>query len=81
MTMTTDRVTADDMTGIDEIVLTGVDVHIEALSDKSFYLSFHRADGLWVQVELRATRKPLTMWLSAAENVESVEIDDEVWQP
>ncbi|MGZ4520250.1 MAG: hypothetical protein ACXVXW_07530 [Mycobacteriaceae bacterium] len=76
----TDRVTADDVTGIDEIVLTGVDVHIEALSNKSFYMSFHRGDGLWIQVEVSAPRKPLTMWISSAENVGSVEIDDEVWR-
>lgn len=75
-----DRVTADEVTGIDEIVITGVDVHVEALSDKSFYMSFHRADGLWMQVEIRAARKPLTMWLSGAENLGGVEVDDEVWR-
>jgi hypothetical protein len=75
-----DRVTADDVTGIDEIVLTGVDVHLEMLSDKSLYMSFRRADGLWIQVDLRAARKPLSLWLTSAENVDTVEIDDEVWK-
>ena len=77
----TDRVTADDVTGIDEIVLTGVDVHIEALSDKSFTLHFRRPNGDWLQADLWASRKPLTLKLLDWDgDWTSVEMDAEVWK-
>jgi hypothetical protein len=78
----TDRVTADEHTGIDEIVLTAVDVHIEAMSDKSYTLTFTRNDGsgFRLQADLWATRKPIVMRLLDGENTDGVDIEDEVWK-
>lgn len=75
-----ERVTADEVTGIDEIVLEGVDVHIEALGDKSYTLIFTRPDGFHLQADLWAQRKPLTMRLLEAENTDGVEIEDGVFK-
>ena len=76
---TLQRVTQDDRTGIDEIVLTGVDVHIEALSDKSFTLIFTRPDGFHLQADLWASRKPLTMRLLEANDAAQAEVAIEEW--
>lgn len=77
-----DRVTSDDVTGIDEIVLTGVDVHIEAMSDKGFTLIFSRHDGsgFWVQADIWAARKPLTMRLFEVQNADGLDIEDGSWK-
>lgn len=78
--MTADRVTADDVTGIDEIVLTGVDVHIEAMSDKSFTLIFTRPDGFYLQADLWTRRKPLTLRLLETEATGDLPIDPETYK-
>lgn len=79
--MSDDRVTADDVTGIDEIVLTDVNVHIEAMSDKSFTLIFSRPDGYHLQADLWTTgRSPVVMRLLEANVPDSVEIEDGTWK-
>lgn len=78
--MSTDRVTADDVTGIDEIVLSGVDVHIEAMSDKSFTLIFTRPDGFYLQADLWAKRKPITLRLFETEATGALPIDPETYK-
>lgn len=75
-----DCVTADEVTGIDEIVLTRVDVHIEAMSDKSYTLIFTRPGGFHLQADLWAKRKPLTMRLLEAENTDGVNIEGGVFK-
>ena len=76
-----DRVTADDVTGIDEIVLTGVDVHIEALSDKGFVLTFRRPNGDWLQADMWTTRARMNLKLLSVDGEwEGVDMDDEVWK-
>jgi hypothetical protein len=66
------RVTADERTGID--------VHIEAMSDKSFTLIFTRPGGFWLQADLWATRKPLVMKLFEVVEADDVEIDPEAFK-
>lgn len=76
-----DRVTADDVTGIDEIVLTGVNVHIEAMSDKLFVMTFWRPDGFLLQADLWSKRAPVMLKLLSADEVnDSVEIENGVWK-
>lgn len=76
-----DRVTADDVTGIDEIVLHDVDVHIEAMSAKAFTLIFTRPDGLRLHAEMWSPRKPLTLQLFEVEGGHGVHIDDGLLDP
>lgn len=76
-----DRITADPTTGIDEIVLTGVDIHLEAMSGKGFTLMISGPGGLWIQADLWTTRGPLKAGLFDTDNVpDALPIDPEAWK-
>lgn len=81
-----DRITAD-RDGIDEIVLTGVTVHLERMDDRRYSLLIYGDPGpgdggLRVQGSLDVAvgrRKQVTAYLTDLEAPDTLPVDDEAW--